>query len=382
MSGRLVPLALVFAAVVGTASAQDATKPASRTATKQTTKKPAAKPVPAPVTLGPDGLRLGTDLAVVGDSIIARTTWPPAGQARFVAAARGKRLLLDLARLDLDVRKDSARARAFRQVIATKSPLPIGTAFTLHGPFGTLTTKITGFDVWSSRVVATLALTPAIDSLARKNDKLTAVAERVGVPLPESAAVVSPPAAASPTAASAAAASPAATSPAASSPTASSSAVSSTMVTEPCVRDSLSADLKAREKWLKDSLDLVVKNTPRPAYTGVSKKVITRGTRVLGCFGALGRLAMAMMLRDDRGEWFVERVVIVDDKGKVTPLKVADFRFRAHEILGAYDVDGDGVDELVTRATTERAGAVTVLRLDVKAKRLERMAAGFAWEDF
>ncbi len=379
MSARLVPLALVFAALTGTALAQGATRPVS-SASKPATKAPAPKPVPPPIKLGPDGLRLGTDLAVVGDSIIARTTWPPAGQARFVAAARGKRLLLDLARLDLDVRKDSARARAFQQVIATRSPIPIGTAFTLHGTFGTIATKITGFDVWSSRVVATLALTPAIDSMAKKNDKLTAVAERVGVPLPVRAAASS--AAASPSAASSPIASSSAASPVASSSASSSSAASSTTESEPCVRDSLSADLKEREKWLKDSLELVVKNTPRPAYTGVSKKVITRGTRVLGCFGALGRLAMAMMLRDDRGQWFVERVVIVDDKGKVTPLKVADFRFRSHEILGAYDVDGDGIDELVTRATTERAGAVTVLRLDVKQKKLERMAAGFAWEDF
>lgn len=369
MSVRHVPLVFVFAALAGLASAQGSTTPVAKPASKPAAK-PAA-PVTAPIKLGPDGLRLGTDLAVVGDSIIARITWPPAGQARFVAAARGKRLLLDLARLDLDVRKDSARARAFRQVIAGKSPIPIGTAFTLHGKFGTINTKIAGLEVWSSRVVATLELTPAIDSMAKKDDKLTAVAERVGVALP----VRAPAAASAPAAVSSAAASqPAAVSP-----------ITSTAVptdAEPCTRDSISTELKTREKWLKDSLDLVVKNTPRPAYTGFSKKVITRFTRVLGCFGSYGRLALAMMLRDDRGEWFVERVVIVDDNGKVTPLKVTDFRFRAHEILGAYDVDGDGIDELATRATTERAGAVTVLRLDVKAKKLERMAAGFAWEDF
>jgi hypothetical protein len=357
MSGRRLSLLLLALSCATTAHAQGATKPTAKPAAKPTA------PTPASIKLGPDGLRLGTDLTVVGDSLLARITWPPAGQARFLAAARGKRLLLDLGRLDLDVRKDSARARAFRQVVPGKSPLPVGTAFTLHGKFGTIPTKITGFDVWSSRVVATLELPASVDSMVKKDDKLTAVADRVGVPLPVSAAPVAP-------------AAPAASSPAASSPSAATLADA-----VPCTRDSIDADLKAREKWLKDSLDLVVKNTPRPAYTGVSKKVITRGTRVLGCFG-LGRLAMAMMLRDDRGEWFVERVVIVDDNGKVTPLKVSDFRFRAHEILGAYDVDGDGIDELATRATTERAGAVTVLRLDPKTKKLERIAAGFAWEDF
>ena len=324
-----------------------------------------AKLVAAPVPLGPDGLRLGTDLAKVGDSILARTTWPPAGQVRFVAAARGKRLVLDLARIDLDPRKDSARARAYRQVIPSHSPLKVGTPFTLHGKFGTITTRITGFDVWSSRVVATLEVPPAVDSLARKDDKLTAVAERV-----MTTATVVPAAASSP----AVAASPV--------PAAKANAPDAPLSAGPgCARDSLDAELRARERFLKDSLDEVVRNTPRPAHTGFSRKVITRATRVLGCFG-VGRLAMAMMLRDDRGEWFVERVVIVDDRGKATAFKVVDFRFRAHEILGAYDVDGDGIDEIATRATTERAGAVTILKLDLKGKKLERMAAGFAWEDF
>ncbi|MBI3790619.1 MAG: hypothetical protein HY275_07050, partial [Gemmatimonadetes bacterium] len=342
--------------------------------------------------LGPDGMRVGTDLAKVGDSILLRTTWPPAGQARFVAAVRGKRLLLDLARVDLDVRKDTARARAYRTVIPAHSPLPVGTPFTLHGKFGTVTTRITGFDVWTSRVVATLELTPHIDSLAKKDDRMTAVAERDGVVVPASAAAS--PAAASPAATSPAvkggAAPPSGATPAAGAATPAPSAAPTpgkggpaavAPDTTPCTRDSLGADLKAREKWLKDSLETVVKTTPRPAYTGFTKKAITRATRVQGCFG-FGRLAMAVMLRDDRGEWFVERVVIVDDKGKVTPLKVLDLRFRAHELLGAYDVDGDGIDELATRATTERAGAVTILKLDLKGKKLERLAAGFAWEDF
>lgn len=164
------------------------------------------------------------------------------------------------------------------------------------------------------------------------------------------------------------------------SPATSATAAAPETAPAPCVRDSLPPDLKAREKWVRDSLEDVVKNVPRPAHTGFSRKVLTRASRATGCFG-IGRLAIAVMLRDDRGEWFVERLVILDDNGKALPLKVTDFRFRAHELLGAYDADGDGVDELATRATTERAGAVTVLKLDAKGKKLERLAAGFAWED-
>ena len=315
---------------------------------------------PAPIPLGPDGMRIGTDLAKVGDSILQRTTWTPAGQVRFVAASRGKRLLLDMGRVDLDVRKDTARARAYRRVIPAHAAIPVGTPFILHGKFGDLATRITGYDVWASRVVATLEVPARVDSLAKKDDKLTAVAERVGLAHAAPLAPVAP--AVSPTLAPAT--------------TTTAQAIGS----EPCVRDSLPADVTAREKWVRDSLEDVVKNTPRPAHTGFSRKVITRASRATGCFG-LGRLALAMLLRDDRGEWFVERVVILDDKGKVIALRVSDLRFRAHEILGAYDIDGDGIDELATRATTERAGAVTILKLDVKGRKLERIAAGFAWED-
>jgi hypothetical protein len=63
----------------------------------------------------------------------------------------------------------------------------------------------------------------------------------------------------------------------------------------------------------------------------------------------------------------------------VSPLTVHDLRFRAHELLTALDADGDGMDDLATRAVAERAGAITVLRL-AGGRRLERMASGFAWE--
>jgi hypothetical protein len=339
--------------------------PGAKPAAAAKPKPAAAPPKPTGAPIGPDGMRVGTDLAKVGDSIVARTTWPPAGQARFVAAVRAKRLLLDVARLDLDVRKDTARARAFRATIAAHAAIPVGTAFTLTGKFGTIPTKVTGFDVWQSRVVATLELPPAVDSLARKDDKMTAVAVRAG-------ASAAPAAAASPAAASPAAA-PAAP---AGKPLPPLPAVGPT-----CVRDSFPKEFKLREKEVRDSLEQVVKQQPRPAYTGYTKKATTRASRATGCFG-VGRLALAMWLRDDRGEWFVERVVVVDDDGKVIPFKVSDLRFRAHELLGAYDVDGDGIDELATRGITERAGATTILKLDPRAKKAERLAAGFAWEDF
>ena len=285
----------------------------------------------------PGGIRPGTVLETVADSIALRTTFPLIGQPWFTAAVRGKRLLLDIGRVDMDVRKDSARAQAFRLMVPKHTTVAIGTRLRLRGSFGALDTEVAGFDVWGSRVVATLRLTPAIDSLARKHDKVTASAQR--------------------------------------NPAATDSASG-----DPCVRDSLPPAVRDRVKWVRDSLEQVVRLVPRPAYLGVSKKVTVRVTQAAGCF-VIGRLALAVSLRDDRNEWIVERLVLLDENGRVVPVKVADLRFKGHELLGAYDADGDGVDDIATRALTEHAGAVTILRLDATTRKFERLTAGFAWED-
>ena len=63
------------------------------------------------------------------------------------------------------------------------------------------------------------------------------------------------------------------------------------------------------------------------------------------------------------------------------PLKVFDLRLRAHDIVYAMDADGDGVDDVATRGVTERAGALSILRLARAQKRLQRLTSGFAWEE-
>jgi hypothetical protein len=96
-------------------------------------------------------------------------------------------------------------------------------------------------------------------------------------------------------------------------------------------------------------------------------------------------------------EWVRERALAFDSLGRVRTLSVRDLRFKAHETLGAFDADGDGDDDLAARGRVTRAGALVVLRLveapapgppasagspppNVPASRLERAAAGFAWE--
>jgi hypothetical protein len=73
-------------------------------------------------------------------------------------------------------------------------------------------------------------------------------------------------------------------------------------------------------------------------------------------------------------------VVLIGEDGRVRELLVHDFRFRVHELLIAFDADGDGSDDVAARAWTEREGGTVVLRL--AAGQLERLAAGFSWEEW
>ena len=99
----------------------------------------------------------------------------------------------------------------------------------------------------------------------------------------------------------------------------------------------------------------------------------------MGCFGERQRVALVVTVRTADNGWVQERVVLLDDAGRVTPVRANDLRFRAHELLYAFDADGDGVDDLAAKASTEAAGATVILRLDPKTKRLTRLAGGFAW---
>jgi hypothetical protein len=102
-------------------------------------------------------------------------------------------------------------------------------------------------------------------------------------------------------------------------------------------------------------------------------------TQVAGCFDG-PRMAIAVSLRGTNYEWVLERIALVALDGSVTATKLSDFRFKGHELLGAFDADGDGVVDLVTRAVAEASGGTTILRYDPKAHRFDRLVAGFQWE--
>ena len=89
-----------------------------------------------------------------------------------------------------------------------------------------------------------------------------------------------------------------------------------------------------------------------------------------------------MSLRAGDAEWVRERFVFIAPDGAVTALRVDDLRFRAHDLLAAFDANGDGVDDLAVKGATQRAGGTAILRVNLAQKRVERLAAGFAWEVF
>jgi hypothetical protein len=285
----------------------------------------------------------------------------PSMTERFVVAARNKRLLVDIGRVDLDVKQDAELLPIVRRVTARVGPLSRVTHVRVHGSWGVETDSITGYDVWNGRAVAVLSPGPATDSLLKRNAPLVGVATRVSPADSASAAraadtlhapgVPSVPGVANATAATASAAA--------------------------CVRDSLPAPFAARVGAVRDSLVRWVSDSLRPSFA--TTKLAVRGDTASGCFGAW-RAIVVVTTRTSAFDWSDERSLLVLPDGKPVPARLRDLRLRTHESLVAFDADGDGIDELATRGLASRMGAQSVLKLDPATRRFSRFASGFAWE--
>ena len=324
---RLTVVALLGAAVA--ASCRDRQKtptaPAADTVAQldtQTTTVVQAEP-PAP------------ELSPLADSIAERMVFPPRGQLWFTAAARGKRMLVDIGRVDLDVKKEP-RASAFVEAVTRLSPIPIGARFRLSGPWGADSAVLKEFSSWNGRVVGVLEVAPRVDSLARTVE-----------PLPAAAAITD-------------------------------SVVPS--VTDSCQRDSLGEELNDRAAIVRDSISQQLLETAKPPYERLQNALKLSSSRIAGCYGKLGRVLVIVSARAGNTEWVAERMAIINDSGAVTPLKFGDYRFDAHDGVYAFDADRDGVDDLATRALGESMGGLSIMRLDTARKRLDRLTAGFSWE--
>ena len=278
----------------------------------------------------------------LADTIAEKLVFPPVTQSWFLAAARGKRMLIDIGRVDIEVRRDPARLAAYKLAVDARSPFPTGTRFRLRGPWGADDATISGFDTWNGRIVATVATSPRVDSLAATVEPLPATAQLV-----DSAA--------------------------------------ESMSDSACVRGPLTPALEARVKVVRDSLEQLLRATEKPPYERLMKSLKSRSTSAAGCFPG-GRVVVIATMWAGEYEWVREIVVLLDEAGVLSPLRLRDYRFRGHEAIYALDGDGDGVDDLATRGYGPNLGGTSVLRIEEgrtpkEPRRLERMATGFAWEN-
>ena len=277
---------------------------------------------------------------VSADSVRPYLVFAPTRERWFVAASRGKRMLLDIGRVDLEVRRDSAVALAYRAAVAAASPVPVGTEFTLRAPWGTERVRATSVDTWNGRIVLVLRGSAAMDSAAQAKVTVTASAYREG-PMP---------------------------------------AGPGTRGAAPCVRAPLPAPLAARVRVLRDSIERALRAAGPPPYERLAKRLTASSSQVVGCFGA-ARVALAVSLRAGATEWTREAIVFVDTLGRAQRAAVEDLRFKVHDLLHAVDADGDGVDDLAAVGRAHAAGGTTLLRYDERKKKLVRLAAGFVWEN-
>ncbi len=302
-------------------------------------------------------------LSPSADSIAPYLVFAPTGERQFVAAVRNSQWLLDVGRMDLDVRKDSAKARAFREAAPVLSPVAPRAVFRLWWAKGAEDVVVDSFFVYNGRIVMRVYGSAALDSVARAKGSSTAFAVRADSAMPPVATMcelrVDPDSA---TLAAQTALTPA------------------ERLAQLAVQKSADSVYAARVAFVRDSLDAELRASP-PPYERLQRRMKTASSQVRGCFGT-ARGALVVSVRAGDAEWVRERLVLIAPDGAVTPLRVDDLRFRAHELLTALDADGDGVDDLGVRGTTHRAGGTAILRLDLSKKRAERLAAGFVWETF
>ena len=309
----------------------------------------------------------GHPLSPLADTISNGLVFVPRDRSWFPVASRGKHMLVDIGRIDIKLKSDSATRAAYQEAVAQLSPLPLGTVLRLRGPYSVdEQTKIIGFDTWNGRIVAKLSVSHLLDSLARVEDMLPATATRIDT----SSAHIS------------------------SSPSDSAQHATGTTVTVPttrpdsvtlaaapmaCTHDTLPTDMTTRAIAVRDSLVRFLTDSAKPPYDRQVATAKIQSWWVPGCFG-IGRALIIANKRTPDMDFAVERVALLDSTGKTVPMKVVDLRFHAHDPLYVFDADGDGIDDLAARGHGDRSGGLTIMRLDVATKRFVRLVSGFAWE--
>jgi hypothetical protein len=296
-------------------------------------------------------------LSPLADSLANGLVFVPRDRNWFPVASRGKHMLVDIGRIDIAIKSDSASRAAYIEAVTRLSPLPLGTVLRVRGPYSVdEQAKITGFDSWHGRIVARLSVSHLLDSLAHAEDMLPATATRIDTVAPPRVDTTQ----------------------------------QSHMGTRPdsalppitpmvCTRDTLPTELTTRAIAVRDSLVQFLTDSARPPYDRQLATVKVQSWWVPGCFG-VGRALVIANKRTPDMDFAVERVAVLDSTGKTLPLRFADFRFHAHDPLYVFDADGDGIDDLAARGYGDRSGGLTIMRLDLAARRFVRLVSGFAWE--
>jgi hypothetical protein len=291
----------------------------------------------------------------------------------FLAATRAKRLLVDIGHVDLNVQSPPRLRAAYREAVTALSPLSAGTKLRLVGRWGTEDVAVRGFDSWNGRIVATLAMSPGLDSLVRRGGVPVAVAYRID------SVADSARARADSMADSVCLAARDSTHCAARDLVREAVRDSVRAALDSCHRDSLPQTLAGRVAIVRDSIDQWLRSREAPPFPRLVASLHSVSTQVAGCFGGSRRLALAVDIRAGSNEWIRERVVLLDTLGRVTTVRVDDYRFRGHDLIAAFDADGDGIDDLAMRGYAPFSGGLAVLRLGPPT-HLRRLVSGFAWD--
>jgi hypothetical protein len=311
-------------------------------------------------------------LSPLADTIAQYLVFAPTVQTWFLAAKRGKRLLVDIGRVDTDVRHDHHRALAFAEAVDALSPLPKGAALRVFHHWGMDTVTVSGFGDWNGRIVATIKVSPHLDSLVR-----AAPAAFGAVQVVDSVARADSTTARDTTVRGDSVR--AADSVRRADSARRADSVKAVVARDSCTGDSLSTDLLTRATQVRDSIELWLRGLPPPPYDRLLATEKTQSSQVVGCFGGGNRLALAVDLRAGANEWVRERAVLLDTAGRVTTLRIDDYRFKGHDLLGTLDPNGAGIDGIVAKGVTEASGATVILALGPK-NRASRWVSGFAWE--
>jgi hypothetical protein len=294
-------------------------------------------------------------LSPLADSIANGLVFVPRDRSWFPAASRGRHMLVDIGRIDVSLKADSATRSAYVEAVARLSPLPLGTVLRVRGPYAVdEQAKITGFDSWHGRIVARLSVSHLLDSLARAEDMLPATATRIDTVAPQphvdTTATGTRP-----------------------------DSLQPAMAPMACSRDTLPTELMTRAIAVRDSLVQFLTDSAKPPYDRQLATAKVQSWWVPGCFG-IGRALIIANKRTPDMDFAVERVAVLDSTGKTVPMRFVDLRFHAHDPLYVFDADGDGIDDLAARGHGDRSGGLTILRLDIAARRFVRLVSGFAWE--